>query len=1576
MPKSYRFRTEPGIDKEVRIKIDQDFDFLEILSLKLRQEDLYNRFCADYGIVAGRVIANGGFGVPNVNVSVFVPLDNVDENDPIISTLYPYKSITTKNEDGYRYNLLPYVQEYEGHTPTGTFPDRSDILTRKEVLHVYEKYYRYTVRTNESGDFMIVGVPLGQHKLVMDLDLSNIGQFSLRPSDLIRMGRGVESQFNGVLFKSSEDLDSLPQIVNSIQEVDVVPFWGQDDLCDVGITRSDFDLRELGIEITPHAIFMGSIFSSNDEDYLKTNCKPKKNTGNFCDLTTGPGNIKALRQTIDVDENGDPIIEEYKFENNGYVIDDEGTWLTEIPMNLDYVITNEFGENIISTDPSIGIPSKGKYRFKVSWMDEAGLDADIMRAKYLIPNIKEHGWTTSDSSSVPDDEVRNKSYAFSLNWDDYYDKQSAIDCEDTFYQFNYNKVYTVASHIDRFKWGYNRSYHLGIKEINDRACQSVNNKIPVNDGQRKFDFLYFVFRLLISFITPSIVPLIIVLHFLSLLWPILKWVLTIYIGFFIGQLAFQFGVMAVTSAPAFGLIVTFGLAALAMIGLGVVYATVVAPLLINFKFKGIKLPMMSFPDCELCSCENDDLEMDEVDGDLQYELNTYNVNYSILADTNTAPYYTGILPDEDVDQNFRIDVQNGIAGYPEGDLIGLPVGINTSGLFMVYKNVTFSQSLNMMNYRERYFENKNIITTKYSYDYEGGVSDNVYDNVLILLTDPSTQAQINVGSTISFVNPNDVNDNNITGGTINGFGTYSITGTTDTENGDYILKNINGIGTDGNENTYSILLKSTNTHREYDKVSGIEYYQAIYVDTIGEVLNNLNGDNSLISQYILNKETILFCNQNVDEWVVKDIEQISGYENLNLTILVRGVDPFTEKQNIKYDLSVLFGYDLDSETIISEGEFYPNIPIQKNTGNLSDDWYSDFKTSEKHVSDTSNTSLFHECFNFNLVESEFTGFTSDSLTFYSSLDKSTSNYVENDNTDIVTNDLYFDYLNNIKQGRVDGGSVMVCFDTCTIENNINNITDCVLESPYYENLTFNTVYDKLIIRSDRLPTSDIMTLFNGNNSFQLHQNNSFAVYVVGSNGEITVNTNINDIGYLPDNSASLDFEEDITSPQISGVISTFSCGNMTKLDCYNGSGESFVVNPDCEDNITPSGPIVDGSCYSLVNKKYIINMGRDIAAFFEWKYRMLFMFGVCRGLLSETFQNNWLNGTLYLPSFQKLSIYDNDNNLSNYKYCGYKQDSNNNGRDYQGPLYFNTETNTFYYRSTPYNDTTNNFTGQKPSNTQYKGQNGLNIWYPTTIMELGPKDEFIQQTSLSSDFDGFYVNKLKSTSYNDTSQITNLFILSRLVNSTLLNQILSVGDSSIMTLFSREDDNKLFDGRVDGDFAQMVSINSEYGVIPYLDGNYPDSITVSNDRFGIWFGSNTINRRILTNGTTTFGNNPNGPSNTFGYSKTQEVPYYMWKIENNGLFGTQQNTWNTDVVYSSKYQGDDFFDGNDTYMKPNDGYGLGYIFNKSVSDNELDQTPLNNLNSGNFKVGSPFHFYFGLRRGKTAMNRFITKYLF
>ena len=108
MGQSYRIRTELGVNKTINVEFEQQFEFLEILSLTLQQEDIYTKSCSQYGVVVGRVTANNGFGIPNARVSIFIPIDFVDESNPIISSIYPYKSPSDKNEDGYRYNLLPY----------------------------------------------------------------------------------------------------------------------------------------------------------------------------------------------------------------------------------------------------------------------------------------------------------------------------------------------------------------------------------------------------------------------------------------------------------------------------------------------------------------------------------------------------------------------------------------------------------------------------------------------------------------------------------------------------------------------------------------------------------------------------------------------------------------------------------------------------------------------------------------------------------------------------------------------------------------------------------------------------------------------------------------------------------------------------------------------------------------------------------------------------------------------------------------------------------------------------------------------------------------------------------------------------------------------------------------------------------------------------------------------------------------------------------------------------------------------------------------------------------------------------
>ena len=214
MSNSYRIRTQVGVDTSLKVMIDQEFEYLEILSLKILQSDIYTRQCADYGVVVGRVSVNNGFGIPNAKVSVFIPLDSIDKDDPVISNIYPYSNLYDVNDDGYRYNLLPYKPSYSAHIPTGTFFTRRDVLLSPVLGEIYDKYYKYNAVTNQSGDYMIFGVPVGSHTIVVDVDLSDIGEFSLSPQDLIRMGRATENQVDGTKFRASTNLGELPQIVS------------------------------------------------------------------------------------------------------------------------------------------------------------------------------------------------------------------------------------------------------------------------------------------------------------------------------------------------------------------------------------------------------------------------------------------------------------------------------------------------------------------------------------------------------------------------------------------------------------------------------------------------------------------------------------------------------------------------------------------------------------------------------------------------------------------------------------------------------------------------------------------------------------------------------------------------------------------------------------------------------------------------------------------------------------------------------------------------------------------------------------------------------------------------------------------------------------------------------------------------------------------------------------------------------------------------------------------------------------------------------------------------------------------
>jgi hypothetical protein len=1747
MAKNYRLRTTPGIDKDIRIKIDQDFDFIEILSLKLKQSEVYTRFCADYGVVAGRVIANGGYGVPNVTISLFVPLLPEDETDSVISTLYPYKKLTDKNEDGYRYNLLPYVQEYGGHNPTGTFPDREDVLTRSEVLEVYEKYYKYTVRTNESGDFMIVGVPLGQQTLVMDMDVSNIGCFSLRPSDLVRMGMGTESQFEGSSFKSSTDLDSLPQIVNQKKEIEVSSFWGEEDLCNVGITRTDFDLRDLGIQIEPQAIFMGSMFSTTDEDALQSNCKPKFDTGNLCDLVTAPGTILAIRQTIYTDTAGFPILEQYKLPEGGNIIDSDGTWLIEMPMNLDYITTNEFGEQIISNDPSIGIPTKAKYRFKVQYQNE-GFGASTQRADYLVPNIREYGWDSNSNADGPaSDLLQKQSYAFSLDWTDYGDTgttiglkmiSDAINCEDKFFEFNYNRVYTVSNFIDRWKWGFNRARHLGIKEITNRDCSTTTNRMPVNDGVRNFDLIFFLFNLIITIFTPLIYVFIPLMHVMARFWPIAKWALAIGLPILLGYLSVFFVASAIGAFPAIGLMVISAVTAI-IFGLATAFFIIkVSPLIVNAsELKGISLPSMTYPDCEACSCEPQSLALEDIYGDgtegtlgvfriTDFDLYTRK-NSSFLCDVNSNTFWgntpnESICIDDDCDPNatgdfcaLRTDgfagtnqtennryalnsygIRYAIAGYPNTEIKGTPTNRlfypNETLIFL--SDITYSQRLNLANIRQRYFDVnsiQNVITT--TVDNDGYPSDPFTDNVMVLLCDNNTIDNLTPGSLISFTNPDNTNDLNINGYNVSGvtenqFGTNAITGTSLSS----ATVTINYIDTNANDATANLTITGTSTERTYNFKGGIEYFQVITGMTAEQGAQYTNAVQNYLKFFFFDARQKVYYRSScgtepIRNTLINPLQQVGdGWKDLNILFLVRGVDPFTEKQVIKYDLSKLFGEP--PLTHVVRGKYYLNVPIQNNSGNVNADWWINNKTPESHEVGYQSHKLYHKPFNFRPDPNLYSAFTTNTIKYYSALDKKSISYsgyksfpndlyslvntqsnpplralAINNNTQPAwyntglsdfhqnTNQKYkFSYIDSggalqqQYQGNVEGGSFLYTNfaymntdfsflynpDQYTyivnlqnyIENNVitpnsfngvtfndNNDRRPRLFAPaYYRNnqslselITFDPSVDnvRMIIRSDRLPTSDT-TQDIGNNGYALYQNDNFTIYRLSDSGGVTQLG-----GQQTDTTGNAqDYADDANSGSTS-VLSTFSCEGMVPLPCYSGYGENFGVKTPCAENENPTR--ISRGCYKLIQEPYLklSAIDRDFKNFLEWKTRFRFTFGACRGVISHVFQNNWVNGSLYSFAFKKKTIFDSNNNPSKYVFCGSKDVNLVPQRPNQGPVYLNDSTNTFYYRSTPYvltqtgNNVNGYFIGQQPKtnnilgimvpakNIYGDGLNQRNLHFPTTIMDLGPRDQFAKEICLNPQLENYLVETIQSTSFNDTSDLLLLFIVSRLVNSGSWGQLVNLGDASINQLFSRSD------GRIDGDIAQLFSINSEYGILPFNEQFYGnDDIVLGSATevfLGVLFSATTQNRIALTPGTATFGN----IQQLIGYPKTQTVPMYNWEIRDIGsgnqtqatvststIFGTQYNDWLTDFptgippMYSTPYQ-EMSFNGAD-YFQATNGPSTGYLMNYDITG-QRDSAWGNpsNQNKANFVVGAPYHFYFGLGKGKTALNRFITKYI-
>ena len=1565
MGDSYRIRTELGVNKSINLQLDQEFEFLEILSLKIQQTDIYIRNCADYGVLVGRVTANNGFGLPNARVSIFIPIEQVDQSNPVITSIYPYKSPADKNEDGYRYNLLPYNPSYSKHAATGTFPSRSDALTGSTVVEIYDKYYRFTSKTNESGDYMIMGVPLGPQTIVMDVDLSDIGEFSLTPQDLVRIGLATEAQVAGNRFRASADLNSLPQIINVTKSVEISPLWGDPEVCQISINRIDFDLRDdANVDIQPTSVFMGSMFSSPDKFRLRKNCKPKDNLGNLCDLTSGPGQILALRQTIQQDEDGNPVLEVFELEQAGNIIDGDGTWLTELPMNLDYVVTNEFGDRVISNDPTLGIPTKGKYRFKIKWTQPNDLTMQTRRPSYLVPNVKEYGWENPDAdpTNLPSQtlkKIQESSYYFGLAWSGYTNGftgseqidrlNEIIDCEDTFYEFQFNRVYTISSLIDQYKKG-GRGRFIGIKEIDDDSCSSTVNKFPVNDGFKNFDLLYFLFSIIFTVIQFVGSVLLVIAHLLLFIYTIV-----------IEALCFLCGIKILRLRP---------------------FAFICRALRIKCERKSflVRLPMLTYPDCQSCTCTETNVDSSALLG---------GTNGVLSYVSSPSSYYDGLqslfgsdgTPSEDVQLKSLIFSES-IAGNDDSvtDLNKFKTPVSQVVRFLSEESderryftyatsLTLGERINIFNTRKSYFEELNKIKVTFSKNSNLGKFH--FDNTVTVLANQFYES----GQLLTTVNPATSTDKNFlyleqtNNGLVNG-----ITGTTIQGSTNVTVKYALTELTDSSV-SYSLPTGSTITRQQYPQDR--EYFQVVTAITISEAIKIWDTSNLEAFPNVLSARSRIFLRRKRNTLGYSDdgnllISPLSVLENVDnqyVLILQRGVDPYSPVYENEYKLGRIFGKNIDDPNLTITASTRLNIPIQKLTQtNIS-------------VQPFTQSGMFYPSYFFE-AGNGFSGFTTSTVGYYGSLDATRdtiSDGLDKRNmggvigmVSATNNDFYSSTQNAAKYdlsedvsgasyiyANIDGGSWFSYKDARFLYLT-PNAYPILTGSPMSISSKTNNV-----MRTDRLPSSDVL---NGSawttNPALLQQNNNFVFYEIPELDQ-------------PDALVGYATGAEIPTADLEGlpnevtVLSSFDCENMVGLDCYTGFGDNFEVNQECT-----TKDAVEKGCYIFMRRPGL-DLVKDLGNFGEWAFRFRFFYALCRGVLAQSFMNNWVNGSLYFFPIQVDTFYNKQNRVSQVRFC-------------EDVIYYNRDSNNFYYRSSPYNNTTNKFIGKRSDKSE-GGINDMNLLFPTTVINLGMKDYFYSEITFDPSTRGFILPNIGPTSYADTSDLVNLFVVSRITDENFLQQLIPLGDNSINQLFSRNE------RRIDGDLAQLMSINCEIGNINFSP-EYYDSVTGQTNQptqilgtpkdptIGVWFSSTTEDlqtKDYLTPGRINFRGNDDIGYFPYPYGiKSQQVPFYQWKLYNTKLiFGTQLNSWATssaDIVQNTRYQSLDRFSTSTPYFLgsnaiSNDLNARGYIFNVNgtVGDGQYLST---GAIKQKFVVGAPFQFYFGTVVGETALDKFKRKY--
>jgi len=446
-------------------------------------------------------------------------------------------------------------------------------------------------------------------------------------------------------------------------------------------------------------------------------------------------------------------------------------------------------------------------------------------------------------------------------------------------------------------------------------------------------------------------------------------------------------------------------------------------------------------------------------------------------------------------------------------------------------DIPLSERMNLFNVKAKFHDNGgyNQMKVTFVYTNPSNSSQFHYDNVLVLLVDPGTMENLPTGQLLSFQNPNASKDPNITGQTIeNGFGNFSSTGTSAVGNISIVVNSMNPSNVSVNQTATYVITGSTNNVKEYLYPSDVEYFQIITGHTVEQfqqicspaVLPQTSygsPNNTLLQRFLFGYQRIKKGGGNNPDIYPDDsgwsttgpnIQLIQDYRNHEIIFLARGVDPNSDKQDIEYDMSKLYGYNSFGNKKV-RGSYLLNIPIQKYQSNT--DWRiprHDQFTNNGSTNLTQN--IFYPSYNFS-VTNYLASWTTKNHLYYSALDQVNSAWDINQansgqgfvnsgyNQAIAAGGNTWNRMinnGNVKDGFrngylsnevVEGGTYMAADGSSQIGYDFTNY------SPIYINGSAGSMSmsnsNRLVMRTDRLPSSDAL-----DGRLVLHQNSNFSLY--------------------------------------------------------------------------------------------------------------------------------------------------------------------------------------------------------------------------------------------------------------------------------------------------------------------------------------------------------------------------------------------------------------------------------------------------------------------------------------------------